>query len=229
METLIRLWKQSLFLWPSVLFFTFFLSILFFHSNKRYSNIPLSIKIYVLSFCICIIILDATVLITNRFNGSVKNIYSFVDFFLSILEFVLLAYYFYNLNKNIRQKKALIYLTVVFLLAAISLSFQLPSQHAVVRLYTIQGILLLLPTFFYFRTLFKTKSVINISNEPTFWISTGIAFFLLCTIILSIIETFILNHRPDILVKVYPTYYVFYIIMFCMFLKGYLCKTVISR
>lgn len=223
METMIKIWRVTLFLWPTIILLTFFLTILFFFPNKRYGNIPLSVKLYPLTFCIGLLIINVTTILTNEHS---KLLNACVDYLITTIEFLLINYYFYSLNQNTKQKRVLKYLTGLFLLIAIILAFQLPTQHAVVRLYTTQVFLLLLPTFFYFKTLFKTNSVMNITNTPAFWISTGIAFFLLCTMILSVIETFFLNHRPDILAKLYPTYYIFYIIMFLMFLKAYLCRPV---
>lgn len=229
MDVLIKIWRSTFYLWPAILFVTFFLSILFFYPNKRYRNIALPIKLYTLSFCICLITIDLTVLINNNYTQPIKNLYTYADYLLTIIEFILVNYYFYSLSNNTWHKKVLLYLSILFFLVAFVLSFQLPTQHAVVKLYTTQVFLLLIPTLFYFKVLLKNNSGANISKDPSFWISSGIAFFLLCTMILSVIETFFLNHRPDILSKLYPTYHIFYILMFLMFLRAYMCKPVSTR
>lgn len=224
MEGLIYLWQSTLYLRPTAIFITFVSIILFFFSKNRYGNIPQPIKFYLIAYFISFIPVDLTVIIRNRVNRPVRQFVNYIDYLFTFIEFLLFTYYFYSINKNRNHKKILRYLTIMFSITFFVFSFQLPSEQAVVRLYTTQVFCLLIPTFFYFKTLFKNTAIINISNDPSFWISTGIAFLSLCTMSLSLVETFFLSHRPDILVKLYPIYYVFYILMFLMFLKAYSCK-----
>lgn len=225
MEVLIKTWQSSLYAWPAAFFVTVFFIILFFLPANRSRNIPLSIKLYLIAYGITFIVIDAAVLIRNQTDYFTYQLRHYTDYTFTITEFILLIYYFYTHNNNSGQKKIFFYLAALFLITAIVLSAQLPSGLAVVRLYTTQVFLLLIPCFFYFRNLFKNTAVIDISNEPTFWISTGITFFLVCTMILSVIESFFLFQKPHILAKLYPIYYVFYILMFFMFFRAYLCKT----
>lgn len=228
METLFKKWHSTFYAWPVTFFVTLFFVILFFIPNKRSRNIPLLIKLYLLAYLITFIIIDAAVIIRNQSDYFAIAIRHYTDYVFTIIEFILITYYFYIHNNKPKQKKALIYLIAIFLLPAFILSFQLPNGLAVVRLYTIQVFLLLIPSFFYFKELFRDPAV-DIANSPTFWISTGITFFLLCTMIFSIIEAFLLNNKPHILAKLYPLYYVFYMLMFSLFFKAYLCKPVISK
>lgn len=224
MEALIKTWQSSLYVWPAAFFVTAFFIILFFLPANRSRNIPLSIKLYLIAYGITFIVIDAGVLIRNQTDYFTYQLRHYTDYSFTITEFVLLIYYFYIRNNHSRQKKLFLYLTASFLITAIVLSYQLPNGLAVVRLYTTQVFLLLIPCFFYFKNLFKNTTIIDISNEPSFWISTGITFFLLCTMILSLIESFLLHQKPHILAKLYPIYYVFYILMFFMFFRAYLCK-----
>lgn len=224
METLIKSWQYTFYFWPITCFITIVFIILFFLPGKRSKNLPLTIKLYVTAYSITFILIDLSVLIRNKYDYFTDSLRNYGDYFFSITEFILVAYFFYSHNKSHKQKQVIVYVTVLFLIIAIILAFHLPDVLVVIRLYTTQTFLLLIPVFFYFMNLFKTTFINDISNTPSFWISAGIAFFLLCTITLSIIETFFLNHKPLILAKLYPIYYISYILMFFMFLRAYLCK-----
>lgn len=228
MEILLKMWRSTLYSWPAALFTTLFFIILFFIPAKKPSYIPLTIKLYLVAYSITFIVVDLSVLIRNKYDYFTNTLRNYGDYLFTITEFILITYYFYSHNKHPQQRRWLVYNTTLFLAIAITLAFQLPKEYAVVRLYTTQVFLLLIPAFFYFRNLFKI-AVPDISNEPSFWISTGIAFFLLCTITLSIIETFFLSHKPLILAKLYPIYHLSYILMFFMFFRAYLCKPSVNN
>lgn len=227
MEALFKNWQSSLYMWPAAFFVTLFFVLLFCIPSDRSRNIPLTIKLYLIAYGLTFIIIDGTILIRQQYDYYAYQVQHYTDYIFTIIEFVLIAYYFYTNNLNSLQKKILTILAILFLIATLAFSFQLPRGLAVARLYTTQVFLLLIPSFFYFRNLFKKPTSTDISNAPSFWISTGIAFFLLCTMSLSIIETFLLNHKPHILAKLYPIYYIFYMLMFVMFFRAYLCKPAI--
>lgn len=224
MEALLKNWQSSLYMWPAAFFVTLFFALLFCIPSDRSRNIPLAIKLYLIAYGLTFIIIDGTILIRQQYDYYTYQVQHYTDYIFTIIEFVFIAYYFYTNNLNSLQKKVLTILTILFLIASLVFSFQLPRGLAVARLYTTQVLLLLNPSFFYFRNLFKSPTTIDIANTPSFWISTGITFFLLCTMSLSLIETFFLNHKPHILAKLAPIYYIFYMLMFVMFFRAYLCK-----
>lgn len=206
--------------------FTF--SLLFFCHNKRRVNIPVPIKFYLLAYFLSFIPVDIHVFITNKLNYDTMLLINSLDYTFTFLEFSLLAYYFYSLNNSAKQKKILLYLSIFFTAIAAAILFYTTFYETVIYsvhwLYTTQVFFLLIPVFFYFKNIYKTSGVTDISKEPSFWISTGIAFFLLCTMSLSVLETFFIDHRPDLKRKLYPIYFTFYLLMFFMFLRAYWCK-----
>ena len=229
MEALLKNWQSTLYMWPTAFFVTLFFALLFCIPSVGSRNIPLAIKLYLIAYGCTFIIIDGTTLIRHQYDYYAYQVQHYTDYIFTIIEFILIAYYFYTHNLNSLQKRILTILTILFLIASFVFSFQLPHGLAVARLYTTQVFILLIPSFFYFKNLFKNPTTTDISNAPSFWVSTGITFFLLCTMSLSIIETFFLNHKPHILKKLYPIYYIFYILMFCMFFRAYLCKPATSN
>lgn len=234
MEVLLKLWQSTLYLRPVGIFLVFVLLILSFSPGNKYRNIPQPIRLYFIAYLICFIPIDITLLITNKLTRSANELISYLDYLFTFIECLLLTYYFYSLNQNHKQKNIIIGLFVLFFIVTCFLFLcillnDLNSSTAVVWLYTTQVFILLIPAFFYFKKLFQTHMIADISQEPSFWISSGIMLFLLCTMTLSIIESFFLLHKTYILAKLYPIYYVFYILMFLLFFKAYLCKPATSR
>lgn len=234
MQTLLKFWETTLYLRPVGIFLVATLLILIYTTAKKTANIPPTIRWYLFAYLICFVPIDITILITKKRASHINPLISSLDYLFTIAEFIFITYYFYYLTHHSRQKKVLRLLVTFFILISLALiiyilSSDLDPRVAVVWLYTTQVFLLLVPVFFYFKNLFRATVTINISQQPSFWISSAIAFFLLCTMLLSLIETFFLNHRTDILLKLYPLYYLFYIIMFGIFFKAHLCKPAISK
>ena len=228
MDTLIKIWEPT-FLKPLAILISLLCIIIFFGPSNRQSNIPLSIKLYLIAFFVGFTSNDLVVLWNNNYSESTRLICIYIDFVLTIIEFILLMYFFYSINKKNSQKKILLFLSIVFSIVTVFLFIFMQfgstyRQHAVVWLYTIQVCFLLIPVFFYFQHLFSTKTVGDVSGVPTFWIASGIAFFAFCTVMLSIVETFFLYDKPVLLGKLYPIYYLFYVLMFLFFLIAHLCN-----
>lgn len=234
MEVLLKLWRSTLYLRPVGIFLVFVLLILSLLPGNKRRNIPPPIRLYFIAYLLCFIPIDITLLVTNKTARSINGLISYLDYLFTFIECLLLIYYFYLLNQKPKQKKIIIGLFFLFFIVTCVLflcivRYDLRPSTGVVWLYTTQVFILLIPAFFYFKKLFQTHIITDISQEPSFWISSGIMLFLLCTMTLSIIESFFLLHKTHILAKLYPIYYVFYILMFLLFFKAYLCKPATSR
>ena len=91
--------------------------------------------------------------------------------------------------------------------------------------YTVESLILLSLCSYYFIELFKRTPVISLKNEPVFWVSIGLFFFMSCTLPYSLLENTIRKNYPDsFLATMYSIFHVFYALLFLMIIRAYLCK-----
>lgn len=225
---------MTYYLRPTSVFLCAFCITIFYFKAKNQNNIPLPIKLYLLAYIISFTPIDIMILIENNINDRTILLRNFLDYIFTVIEFLLIIHYFYIVNNKKHQKKiitilSVLYITLSLLILVSTFIFNTQQEYSIVGLYTIQVLLLLIPTFFYFKNLLKDTENINIPHDPSFWISTGISFFLASTLVISIVELFFLIDDIELINTLRPIYYLFYIIMFLSFFKAYLCKPVIHQ
>jgi hypothetical protein len=96
-------------------------------------------------------------------------------------------------------------------------------------LFCIQAVSLLIICAYYFINTFKKVQIVNLLTEPSFWIVTGLTFFMLSTLPFSLISASLIKKDWNLFVYLFSIFYIFYTILFIMILKGYLCKPVIAK
>lgn len=155
---------------------------------------------------------------------------SFIDYTFTFIELITFSIFFYQLLNNRAMKKLIVISNFIFSILFFYMFFSEPSFHNKIsditqsKVYTLEGIILLVFCIFYFFELFKKSLAIQITNEPAFWVSTGLFFFLTCTLPFSLIENYIRNKYPELIISYYSIFYIFYILLFSMLIRAYLCK-----
>lgn len=104
--------------------------------------------------------------------------------------------------------------------------YQNISENTQSKVYTVEAVILLLLCSFYYFELFRKKPSVNLKNEPAFWISTGLLFFMACTLPFSFLDNYIAYYYPHLHRVLYPIFDVFYILLFAMLIKACLCRPV---
>ena len=89
-------------------------------------------------------------------------------------------------------------------------------------LWEFQAIVLLIPCVIYFVEIFRSTNI-NLIKEPSFWIITGLSFFMLSTLPVSFLFYYIVdNHELTYVLS--SIFNLFYILLFIMITRGHLCK-----
>jgi len=157
------------------------------------------------------------------------------DYFFTLLELIIFSHFYYQLINNKIFKKSILILNVLFSFFFIFMGlidkefYQSISESTQSKVYTIEGVILLLICSFYFFELFQKMPIVNLRNEPAFWISTGLLFFMVCTLPFSLLENYIENYYRQFSFVLYPIFYIFYILLFTTIIRAYLCKPVNSN
>ncbi len=156
--------------------------------------------------------------------------HTYLDYFFTLAELLLFSNFFYLTLNNRIIKKIIVYIVLFF--SAIFLYFlfrdllfhKKMSISIKSSLYTIEALLLTIPCFYYFVELFNTPPTLSLKNEYSFWVSTGLLFFLIGTLPFSILENQLLKIDLILTKQLYSIFFIFYDILFIMIIKAYLCK-----
>jgi len=182
------------------------------------------------------------VMIINRLctNNHIPNLLfplsTFLDYFFTLLELIIFSNFYHQLIKNHTVKRLIIVSNLLFVLFFIFMGVrdknfyhQGISEKTQSIVYTVEGIILLFLCSFYYFELFKRLHVINLKNEPVFWVSTGLFFFVTCTLPYSLLENYIDKYYPNYSFMLYSLFYLFYILLFIMIMRAYLCKLEMTK
>ena len=90
-------------------------------------------------------------------------------------------------------------------------------------------ILLLIPCLFFFYEIFNTVPSTTLANQPSFWIITGFAFMIICTLPFYLLENYFFINMIDLYNKICALSYVFYCLLFILICKAFLCKQIMLK
>lgn len=160
----------------------------------------------------------------GEFESVLINIYS-------ILEISILYYYLYNRIKKLNFRHLMKTLLIVY--------FSICAMLWIIKakgiftftpnLFGIEGILIIVPCFFYIYEILKSDSLIDLKNNANFIITCGILFYFGITIpsYLSWYNLYYIS--PEFIKIVIVTNYTFYTILFISFTKAYLCTASVQK
>lgn len=211
-----------------VLVMTLFVSLKLRKSHKGLILFP-----FYISFFIVEIFSDyvaAYLYYSKVMNVKKFNVVCYLDYLLTVFELVTFIVFFQSEINNKKSKKILLYTTFlycIYFLLELFFDLEFPgsiSDNTQSRVYTVEAIVLLSGCGFYFIDLFKNIPFNSIKKEPSFWVATGLLFFLACTLPYSLIENYLRKNYYDLMLNFYSIFYIFYILLFCMIIKAYLCQ-----
>jgi hypothetical protein len=157
-----------------------------------------------------------------------------IELFDTSLEF----YIFYQIIKdeiiNVKIKRWTGFvLTLYFALVLTVLIFQFSQAHFLKQItlqtvFTLEAVCLIILCIFYFVDLLSNFSSPKLISEPSFWIITGISFFMVCTLPFSIISNYLINSDYKLYIQLFSIFDVFYCLLFLMIIRAYQCRPAIT-
>lgn len=196
---------------------------------------PINYFIFYLGYSFFISIFEIFAL--EKFNTN-KNIYkiwiSFNYFLLFIEPYVYISYLKKILHSNFSKSLFSFFMVVytpLFLLLHILDIFHSGrgTWESIIKLHTLEGLLILITAIYFFIRLFKKSESTNLINEPSFWIYTGITF----TFVLILPTLSLLNYLKETNINFYNLAYAFYSLIYSLnvllIIRAFLCKPVITK
>lgn len=154
----------------------------------------------------------------------------------TVIEFFAFFTFFYlQFEGQPRQQRVRKIRNILTVLATLSTAFYLSFSHdkdlraLIGYLSIILSIIQLIPAFYYFVILFNEPPTKNLLREPTFWITTGIAFLHGLTIPLFLIEHYVLQMHSSLWFSLYTVNFVAYSFLFFLFTVAVGCGRSIKR
>ena len=231
MNKLIEVWKASYFTDPLL---TIVLIILLIIALKKRKNYP-QFKLFPIYFALFIILkLEQFIYFPFFYRGVhpafYVRLYNYFDCLVTLSEFFVFMYFFYSILNGSKLKKIIIALTTVgliiffFIIFHDLFSYQKLEYVSLNNIYIIELLILLLSCSFYYIELFRSNPVLKLTNTPDFWVAGGLTFYLACTLPITIIIPYIFKTNSLLYLNLYSIIYLFYILLFLMTIRAYLCK-----
>jgi hypothetical protein len=234
MDTLLKHYSESFYTSPiSFLIAIVGLILCITHKpkHKPLRRIPLYFLSHVITYMTFII--HGVFFIQSPLHNIFLLVNAISDYLLTIIEFyIFISVIECSIQHRVHIIKAL---KKMFGLLAITLAvndfflFTELKQSSLYILFTAQAIGLIVASFFYYVYLFRLPPISDLKNQPTFWIITGISFFMICTLPYSIAINYLQESNPFITKYLFSIFYVFYCLLFLMIIKALLCNSAICK
>jgi hypothetical protein len=155
----------------------------------------------------------------------------YLDFSFTVLEFLIFSIL---IIIALRQHKTFpIYIaTITFLAIVFNLLYSDLNKVGTLTLNTLEkvfiyeSVLLIVPCINYFYHLFQNPNPVPLRNDPYFWITTGLTFFLLATLPFSLLMNTLRLENYGIYDYLYSIVCIFYCLLFTMIIKAISCRTI---
>jgi len=169
--------------------------------------------------------------ITNAFDFQPfggKQHYAKMAFYNLFTPFELFAFswFLFQVIQSSMIKKALIALLVVFSIFFIQYSLKTdlgkkPNSIAVI----LESVIIIVPCLTYFRELFAWKEPVDLLKEPSFWLVTGIFFYVATIVPLYVTNNYLAGHGMETVAKSLSSINNFALsISYLLFIKGFTCR-----
>jgi hypothetical protein len=231
MIDIIEDWRKNYFTGLGLLISVLFTLYISLKKRTRYPELKL-LPIYLISFILLIFIgyIYDTFLYANGKFKNYRRLDIISNYTVTLIELLTFTYYFYFVIKTKKLKILIRTISIVsvtfFSLQILQLFFftDLLDIRPLHNLYIAESIILLAICFFYFIELFKSPPVSKLTNTPSFWVSSGLMFYLFGTLPITIITDYVFFTDWLLYANLFSIINLFYIILFLMIIRGYLCR-----
>lgn len=206
-----------------ILFFSLFLSIRYWNKIRQSS-----FKLIPIYLSISLIISIPWYFKSFQFPGiAFQNIFIVFEFFI-----------FYNFYKRVLKEQKIyrlfVFLNAIFIISIIMIiiiNFSRQAkftniiiwlnQKTFTDLYVIEGITIVIPVLFYYKSIFSPPFVKDLKSDPVFLVMTGILFCFTISIPVFAFQELIFLQDKDVFIYLYIINSFSYIIMYLFFIKAF--------
>jgi hypothetical protein len=177
----------------------------------------------------------ALFLSNTSFHYTMVSIDYYADYVFTLFEFYIFVSFFENILDSSSDQKILKFIFWAFSIIGFSIlihdiiKYGYPAKLNLHFLFIVQAVSLIIPCILYYIRLFNADPTLNLLNEPSFWIVTGLSFFMVCTLPYSFFIDYLL--KTDILLygHLFSIFHIFYLLLFTMIIRAHLCKPIATK
>jgi len=145
--------------------------------------------------------------------------------FFTLFELLMFSWFLFRIIRSSLIKRILVVLVIIYSIFYIYISVWVyPGQFNSLAV-VVEGIIIIIPSLTYYRELFTRDKPIDLAGEPSFWMVTGL-FFYLATIIPVNFAGAYLSHRGyfQVVQNLYSINNFALVIANLLFIKGFTCR-----
>lgn len=152
------------------------------------------------------------------------------NYIVSLIEFFTFSHFLYHSSKSSQSKKSIkligfiSFFSFLFFCIPISIYSKPTAMYFLNNFYVVESVFLLAMSCFYFVDLFWFKPVFNPREAPDFWIFTGLIFYIIGTLPVTIINNYFYAADRSLYENFFCVIYLLYALLFLMIIKAYTCK-----
>jgi hypothetical protein len=230
LENLFKYWAASYFL-DSLTVLTALIGFIIFVLKKKKENIAYNFLYYFIAYIFLKSIFFVHPLLPDLLSPQEWFIIEeLADYIFTLLEFLIFYNFFRKVLNFSFHKKILTIIFYVFIISGCSIlfynivAFDKVQISFITFLFNMQAISLLVPSIFYYIEIFKSKPILNLFRDGSFWIVTGLSFFMITTLPSSLLLNSFYKSNVKVFLNTFFLFYIFYIILFSMIIRAYLCN-----
>lgn len=149
------------------------------------------------------------------------------DFWFTLLEYFVFAYFLSPyIDRKIIYLVSVCFATVAFerYVRMLMSGSATSGEGILLDTYLIQALSLLVLCINYYITIYRNKNNLVLEEEPSFWIATGLTFFMVSTLPFSIFSRYLHTTAYPAFRELYSIFYLFYSLLFLIIIKAFTCE-----
>jgi hypothetical protein len=231
MDRIFEVWRRVYFTEPiflNILLVTLIIALVKRRAIPSLRWIPLYISLFLLFF---LVDYAYTIFVFPADEEGFQKVQRQINFFITVLELLVFISFFYSQIHIRILRKTLDLLLMVSLAAVAFIYLETHLNHGFItftqlnRVYIIELATLFFVSLCYFIQLFRETPVENLRDLPGFWIATGLSFYSLCTLPITIANSyFFYQARGMVYTNLFSIIYIFYILLFILITRSFLCR-----
>jgi hypothetical protein len=140
-------------------------------------------------------------------------------------ELFIFSYFLLHVIQSFRIKRILIVLICLYTIFFVQYSLRKDLGESNNIAVAFESIIIIIPCLTYFRELFTRTEPVNLLREPSFWLVTGIFFYLATIFPLYMTRSYLTNHGLDGVAKSLSSINNFALsITYLLFIRSYTCR-----
>ncbi len=193
-----------------------------------------SLIYFYISYIMLLLVAFADAATKPKFDPPLRLAFTFIELITTIIELFVFHYVvikFISSTKIQRRLKPIPYVFIFYIIV----NFIWKNKNGIIdqaflqNVFTVQAIFLIVACISYYVDLFVKEPNFKLLNEPSFWIVTGLSFFMICTFPFSILGQILMKANYKLYLQLFSIFNIFYCLLFIMIIRSYLCKPLTTR